>query len=361
MGDAREPGDGAPLARVHDLRARAGRGATPGVTTARPPSLRLRRGRVVELDGRVAADFDATDAFLARHGIDLTVAPEAMALDAVTFGRMLVHPVAAAEDLARLATGMTPAQLTAALVGLRAGELAMAATKLRTLRDAWGDRPSGGEVLVMGPVEPDPEPEQGAPDRSPRETPWSTALRVSSYAARGLRSRIVTGGARSGGGYDALGHAVRRMVLARAMGAWGVALTRPDEADQRAAVEEVVALLLGLDARGRASTIGASRTGTPGDDFGSDAAGLRRRATLVADAGHPQLGTSLQRAAELVAFDDADVDRLCTSLRPAAAGVDVLEAEASGLQARAATSCAAFLLEAATVYAALGLSRPPPS
>src|SRR3954471_10372179 len=44
------------------------------------PSLVVEDGRVVELDGRAAADFDVLDAFIAAHGLDLAVADEAMAV-----------------------------------------------------------------------------------------------------------------------------------------------------------------------------------------------------------------------------------------------------------------------------------------
>ena len=365
MGDAREPGEGPPLARVHELRSR-----TPGpssdpegadeATGARAPSLRLSQGSVTELDGRAAADFDAGDAFLVRHGLDLDVAAEAMALNPVTFGRMLVHPAAPAEDLLRLAGGMTPGQLTTAVQDLRSGELALAATKLRAVRESWGERPLDGEVLVMGPAEPDAEAGSGTGRAVGRETPWSTALTISSYTARGLRSRIVTGGARPGAAAgEALGHDVRRVVLARAMGAWGVALPRADDADPRVAAVEVVALLLGLDARPPATRPSSEHTEEDRvDDFGLDGPGLRRRATILTVAGRPQVAASLTRAAELVVLDEAEVQRLCASLRPAAASVDLLQAEAIDLQARAATACAAFLREAVAVYTALGIGRP---
>ena len=156
-------------------------------------------------------------------------------------------------------------------------------------------------------------------------------------------------------GHEALGLAVRRVVLARAMGAWGVALTRADDGDQRVAAVEVVALLLGLDARPPASS---ASTKEAVDDFGLDAAGLRRRAAVLAAARRPQLAGSLRRAAELVALDDAEVQALCASLRPAAAGIDVLEAAAIDLEARTALECAGFLREAAEVYSVLGLGRP---
>ena len=43
------------------------------------PSLQLEKGQVVEMDSRQRADFDAIDLFIAGHGLDLTVAAEAMA------------------------------------------------------------------------------------------------------------------------------------------------------------------------------------------------------------------------------------------------------------------------------------------
>src|SRR5262249_2173593 len=80
MGDARD-GDRPPLARVHDLRPRAARkAASPrrpdDSAGTRVPSLRLMGTEVRELDGRDVADFDAVDAFVARHGLDLNVAAE---------------------------------------------------------------------------------------------------------------------------------------------------------------------------------------------------------------------------------------------------------------------------------------------
>ena len=46
------------------------------------PTLRFADGEVVELDGRLAADFDLIDAFIARHHLDLGIAADAMALEA---------------------------------------------------------------------------------------------------------------------------------------------------------------------------------------------------------------------------------------------------------------------------------------
>src|SRR6201998_3919031 len=53
------------------------------------PGLVISAGRVVELDGVPEASFDAIDAFVARHGLDLRVSSEAMGLSDVEFARRL--------------------------------------------------------------------------------------------------------------------------------------------------------------------------------------------------------------------------------------------------------------------------------
>ncbi|HEX2808564.1 MAG TPA: propanediol/glycerol family dehydratase large subunit, partial [Kineosporiaceae bacterium] len=98
------------------------------------PSLRIVDGRVVELDGRPEADFDVLDAFIAAHGIDLSVADEAMGLPDVQLARMLVDPAVPRADVVRLVDGMTPAKLARALAPLRPAELTMAMTKMRARR-----------------------------------------------------------------------------------------------------------------------------------------------------------------------------------------------------------------------------------
>ena len=54
------------------------------------PSLVVDGGVVTELDGKPADAFDVIDEFIARYGIDLTVADEAMALDDAVLARMAV-------------------------------------------------------------------------------------------------------------------------------------------------------------------------------------------------------------------------------------------------------------------------------
>jgi propanediol dehydratase large subunit len=98
------------------------------------PSLVVRDGRVVELDGRAEADFDVVDEFVARHGIDLAVAEEAMATSDLALARMLVDPGVPRAEVVRLVAGTTPAKLARVLTLLRPAELTIAMTKMRARR-----------------------------------------------------------------------------------------------------------------------------------------------------------------------------------------------------------------------------------
>src|SRR5581483_11218400 len=70
------------------------------------PSLVVEDGRVVELDGRRAEDFDVIDRFVARYGIDLDVAAEAASLDDDEIARMLVDVDVPRAELVRLSRGL---------------------------------------------------------------------------------------------------------------------------------------------------------------------------------------------------------------------------------------------------------------
>ena len=91
-------------------------------------------GRVTELDGVPEAEFDSIDTYIARHGLDLSVAEEVMALADVAFARLLVDPAVPRQEIIRLSAGATPAKLARVLALLRPPELVMAMTKLRARR-----------------------------------------------------------------------------------------------------------------------------------------------------------------------------------------------------------------------------------
>jgi propanediol dehydratase large subunit len=95
------------------------------------PGIGIAQGRVISMDGVLERDFDMIDRFIARHHIDVSVAPEAMAMDSQTVARMLVDMNVPREALVRLAHGMTPAKLAQCVSQLNALEIAFAYSKMR--------------------------------------------------------------------------------------------------------------------------------------------------------------------------------------------------------------------------------------
>lgn len=106
-------------------------------------SLRISDGAVVELDGRAREDFDVVDAYIADHGLDLEVAPEAMQIPDAVAARMILDPAVPRTDVVAMAAGMTPAKLAAVVRHLRPAELAMALTTMRSRRS-----PAAGALVT---------------------------------------------------------------------------------------------------------------------------------------------------------------------------------------------------------------------
>jgi len=98
------------------------------------PGLVISDGRVTEMDGVPEDRFDSIDAYIARHGLDLAVAQEAMSLPDVEFARRLVSPDVPRSEIVRLSAGATPAKLAKVLALLRPAELCQAMTKMRARR-----------------------------------------------------------------------------------------------------------------------------------------------------------------------------------------------------------------------------------
>jgi propanediol dehydratase large subunit len=98
------------------------------------PGLELADGRVVAMDGKTAAEFDVLDHFIARHGLDLKIAPEAMALDELELARRLVEVERPRDELVRLSLGLTPARLARVVGLLDPVEMMFALKKLRARR-----------------------------------------------------------------------------------------------------------------------------------------------------------------------------------------------------------------------------------
>ena len=98
------------------------------------PELGVSDGAVTRMDGRAAADFDIIDRFLVAHGLDLSVAGEAMALEEVELARRLVDVDVPRAELVLLARGLTPAKLARVIGLLDPVELMLALKKLRARR-----------------------------------------------------------------------------------------------------------------------------------------------------------------------------------------------------------------------------------
>ncbi len=145
-GGAAVAGSGAPVGRVRFMDAQrvnldgfAVEDAELGLVAMRSPydpepGLVIRDSRVTEMDGVPEDRFDSLDAYIARHGIDLTVAEEAMSLPDVEFARRLVSPDVPRSEIIRLSAGATPAKLARVLALLRPPELGQAMTKMRARR-----------------------------------------------------------------------------------------------------------------------------------------------------------------------------------------------------------------------------------
>ena len=93
------------------------------------------------------------------------------------------------------------------------------------------------------------------------------------------------------------------------------------------------------------------------DDLRIRAETLRAQAEIAAEAGYPELAANLRRAAELTALPNDELLRAYEMMRPGRSTVGELRALAERLeQEYGARETAAFIREAAEVYAARGLA-----
>lgn len=95
------------------------------------PSIVVKDGVVVELDGKRREEFDMIDEFIASYAIDVTSAEEVMAIDSLELARRLVDPNCARQEIVRLAGAMTPAKIVDVVHHLNVVEMMMALQKMR--------------------------------------------------------------------------------------------------------------------------------------------------------------------------------------------------------------------------------------
>ena len=98
------------------------------------PGLRIENGRVVEMDGKAEADFDALDRFIAGYALDLRIAEEAMATPSSQIARMLVDINVPHEAIRQMIAGCTPAKLVDIIRHMNVLEMMMGLAKMRVRR-----------------------------------------------------------------------------------------------------------------------------------------------------------------------------------------------------------------------------------
>lgn len=87
--------------------------------------------QIIELDGRLVAEFDMMDHFIKDNGIDTSIAEEAMTIDSEAYAHMLVDINVTRQEIAGFIKGITPAKLVDIIRHLNVVEMMMALQKMR--------------------------------------------------------------------------------------------------------------------------------------------------------------------------------------------------------------------------------------
>jgi propanediol dehydratase large subunit len=95
------------------------------------PSIEIRNGVIVEMDGKRREEFDSIDLFIATYGIHIPAAEESMKMKELEIARMLVDVNVPKEELIRIACSITPAKLVRVMSYLNVVEIMMAQMKMR--------------------------------------------------------------------------------------------------------------------------------------------------------------------------------------------------------------------------------------
>ncbi|WP_099975037.1 MULTISPECIES: propanediol/glycerol family dehydratase large subunit [Lactobacillaceae] len=95
------------------------------------PSVTVRDGEIVEMDGKTEDEFDLIDKFIAKHSIKIENAEKVMAMDSVKIANMLCDPNVTREEIIPITTGMTPAKAADVICQLNFVEMMMAVQKMR--------------------------------------------------------------------------------------------------------------------------------------------------------------------------------------------------------------------------------------
>lgn len=95
------------------------------------PSIAIRDGKIVEMDGRNEDEFDAIDRFIAKYSINVERAAAAMELESLAIARMLVDINVPRKEVMGTFAGLTPAKIAEVMSHLNVVEMMMAMQKMR--------------------------------------------------------------------------------------------------------------------------------------------------------------------------------------------------------------------------------------
>lgn len=95
------------------------------------PSVKVKDGRIIELDGKQREEFDFIDQFIADYAINVERTEKSMAVPSLEIARMIVDINVPRKDILELVTGITPAKMTEVMNYLNVVELMMGMQKIR--------------------------------------------------------------------------------------------------------------------------------------------------------------------------------------------------------------------------------------
>ncbi|MBW5389248.1 propanediol/glycerol family dehydratase large subunit [Brachyspira hampsonii] len=95
------------------------------------PSIKIVNGKIVELDGKKAEDFDFIDTFIANYSINIENAEKAMSIDSKKIALMLCDPNVQRSEIIPITTSITPAKISEVMSCMNVVEMMMALQKMR--------------------------------------------------------------------------------------------------------------------------------------------------------------------------------------------------------------------------------------
>ena len=95
------------------------------------PSISIRDGVIVELDGKKREDFDFIDQFIADYAIRIDRAEASMEISSLEIARMLVDIRVSRKEIMKVVSGITPAKMVEVINELNVVEMMMAMQKMR--------------------------------------------------------------------------------------------------------------------------------------------------------------------------------------------------------------------------------------